>query len=109
MACGGGREICLLAFSSPCRSLADARSLVAIRSVSIVPLVHTWGVVGRFIGYSGRYLVGVGVSQNMPLNGILWLLTGIFGDGVCCPFSALPVSSFSPVCPAFRPLSAAVL
>ena len=73
----------------PFRSLAAARSLVAIRSVSLVPFVPARGVVGRFMGYSARYLVGVGVSQNMPLNGILWLLMGIFDDGVRCPFSAL--------------------
>lgn len=107
MACGGGRATCLLAFSCPvplsrCRSFA-----VAIRSVSIVPSVPAWGVVGSFMGFSDRYLVGVGVSQNMPLNRILWLLVGIFGDVVRCHFSALPVASFSLVCPALRPLSAA--
>lgn len=91
----------------PCRSLAAARSLVAICLVSLVPLVPSWGVVGRFMGFSDRYLVGVGVSQNMPLNRILWLLVGIFGDVVRCHFSALPVASFSLVCPALRPLSAA--
>lgn len=100
---GGGTGACLLAFSCPCRSLVAARSLVAIRSVSIVPLVPAWGVVGRFMGYSARYLVGVGVSQNMPLNGILWLLTGIFGDVVRCLFSALFVVSSSPLCPCFPP------
>ena len=103
----GGWPVCLR-FHLSCRSLADARSLVAIRSVSIVPLVPSWGVVGRFMGYSTRYLVGVGIFKYMPLNRILWLLTGIFGDGVRCLFSALPVATVSPVCPALRPLSAAV-
>ena len=98
----GGRPVCLR-FHLSCRSLADARSLVAIRSVSIVPLVPSWGVVGRFMGYSTRYLVGVGIFKYMPLNRILWLLTGIFGDGVRCLFSALPVATVSPVCPALRP------
>ena len=107
LAAAGVRAACLRSHLS-FRSLAVARSLVAIRSVSIVPLVPDWGVVGRFMGYSARYLVGVGVPQNMPLNGILWLLTGIFGDGVRSYFSALPVASFSPICHALRPLSAAV-
>ena len=87
----------------PFRSLAAARSLVAICPVSLVPFVPARGVVGRFMGYSARYLVGVGVSQNMPLNGILWLLTGIFGDVVRCLFSALLVVSSSPLCPCFPP------
>ena len=109
MACCGGR-LGLLACVLVSRS---AISLPLVRlllyaPVSLVPFVPARGVVGRFMGYSARYLVGVGVSQNMPLNGILWLLTGIFGDGVCCLFSALPVASFSPVCPAFRLLSAAM-
>lgn len=43
----------------------------------------------------------------MPLNRILWLLTGISGDGVRRPFLALPVAPFSPLCPAFGPLPAA--
>lgn len=107
MACGGGRADCLLAFSCPvplfrCRSFARC-----ICPTSLVPLVPSWGVVGRFMGFSDRYLVGVGVSQNMPLNRILWLLVGIFGDVVRCHFSALLVASFSLVCPALRPLSAA--
>lgn len=78
----------------PFRSLAAARSLVAMRPMSLVPFVPARGVVGRFMGYSTRYLVGVGVFQNMPLNGILWLFTGIFGDVVRCLFSALLVVSF---------------
>ena len=107
MACGGGRADCLLAFSCPvplfrCRSFARC-----ICPTSLVPFVPSWGVVGRFMGFSDRYLVGVGVSQNMPLNRILWLLVGIFGDVVRCHFSALLVASFSLVCPALRPLSAA--
>lgn len=107
LAAAGVRTVCLR--SHPlCRSLAVARSLVAIRSVSIVPLVPALGAVGRFMGYSTRYLVGVGVFKYMPLNRILWILMGIFGDGVRCLFSALPVASFSPICPALRPLSAAV-
>lgn len=60
--------------------------------------------MGRFTTYFGCLLVGVGVFKYMPLNGILWLLTGIFGDVVRCPFSALPVASSSPIRPAFRPL-----
>lgn len=76
--------------------------------VSLVPLVPTWGVVRRFSGYSDRLPVGVGVFQYMPLNRILWLLAGIFGYVVRCPFSALPVASFSPLCPAARPFSVAV-
>lgn len=100
------RTVCLR--SHPlCRSLAAARSLVAICPASLVPLVPSWGVVGCFMGFSDCYLVGVGVSQNMPVNRILWLLTGIFGDVVSCPFSALPVASFLPICPALRSLSAA--
>ena len=55
------------------------------------------------MGYSTRYLVGVGVFQNMPLNGILWLFTGIFGDVVRCLFSALLVVSFSLLGPCFPP------
>lgn len=105
LAAAGVRTVCLR--SHPlCRSLAAARSLVAIQSVSIVPLVPAWGVVGRFMGYSTRYLVGVGVFKYMPLNRILWLLVGIFCDVVRCHFSALPVASFSLVCPVLRPLSA---
>lgn len=107
LAAAGGTAACLRS-RVPCRSLAAARSLVAICLVSLVPLVPSWGVVGRFMGFSDRYLVGVGVSQNMPLNRILWLLAGIFGYVVRCPFSALPVASFSPICPARRPLPAAV-
>ena len=64
-----------------------------------------WGVLWVILP---AILSGVGVPQNMPLNGILWLLTGIFGDGVRSYFSALPVASFSPICHALRPLSAAV-
>ena len=60
------------------------------------------------MGYSNRYLVGVSVYQNMPVNRILWLLADIFGDVVRCPFSALPVASFSPICPVRHPLPAAV-
>lgn len=60
---------------------------------------------GVFMGYSANYLVGVGVSQNMPLNGILWLLTGIFGDGVRCSFSSLPACFAVSLCrPHHRPL-----
>lgn len=106
LAAAGVRTVCLRS-RVPCRSLAAARSLVAICPASLVPLVPSWGVVGRFMGFSDRYLAGVGVSQNMPLNRILWLLVGIFGDVVRCHFSALPVASFSLVCPALRPLSAA--
>lgn len=92
----------------PCRSLAAARSLVAICPASLVSLLLSRGVVGHFAGYSARFLVGVGIFKYMPLNGILWLLMGIFGDGVRYPFSALPVASFSPICPASCPLPAAV-
>lgn len=100
---------CLLAFLVPRSALSlPLVRLLLYAPVSLVPFVPARGVVGRFMGYSARYLVGVGVSQNMPLNGILWLLTGIFGDGVRYPFSALPVASFSPICHALRPLSAAV-
>ena len=106
LAAAGGEAACLRS-RVPCRSLAVARSLVAICPASLVPLVPSWGVVGRFMGFSDRYLVGVGVSQSMPLNRILWLLVGIFGDVVRCHFSALPVASFSLVCPALRHLSAA--
>ena len=59
-----------------------------------------WGVLWAILP---AILVGVGVSQNMPLNGILWLLTGIFGDVVRCLFSALLVVSSSPLCPCFPP------
>lgn len=107
-ACGLLAFVLISRFALSFRSLAVARSLVAIRFVSIVPLVPAWGVVGRFMGYSARYFVGVGVSQNMPVNRILWLLMGIFGDGVCFPFSVLPVASFSSICPALRPVLATV-
>lgn len=107
MVCGGGRACCLLAFSSPVplsRSRSFARCYMPRVACAVVPIR---GVVGRFTGYSNRLPVGVGVFQYMPLNGILWLLMGIFGDVVRCPFSALPVASFSPLCPAARPFSAA--
>ena len=55
------------------------------------------------MGYFVRLLVGVGVFQYMPLNDILWLLMGIFGDVVRCLFSALLVVSSSPLCPCFPP------
>lgn len=108
MACGGGRAGCLRAFSSPvplsrCRSFARCYTPRVARAV-----VPTRGVVGHFMGYFCRLLVGVGVFKYMPLNRILWLLMGICGDVVCCPFSALPVASFSPLCPAFRPFPVAV-
>ena len=89
LAAAGGAAACLRS-RVPCRYSAAARSLVAICSASLVPLVPVWGVVRRFSGCSDRFPVGVGVFQYMPLNRILWLLTGIFGDGVRCPFSALP-------------------
>lgn len=109
MACGGGRAAlfaCLL--SCPCRSLAPARSLVAICPRVVALRRSIRGVVWRFTGCSARLPVGVGVFQYMPLNRILWLLTGIFGDGVSCPFSALPVASSSSLRPASCPLPAAV-
>lgn len=71
-------------------------------------VVPTLGVVGHFTEYSDRLPVGVGVFKYMPLNRILWLLIGIFGDGVRRPFSALPAASLSPLCPAFRPFPVAV-
>ena len=71
-------------------------------------VVPTLGVVGHFTEYSDRLPVGVGVFKYMPLNRILWLLMGIFGDGVRRPFSALPAASLSPLCPAFRPFPVAV-
>lgn len=89
----GVRAACLRSSSPVPLSRLAARSLVAICPVPLVPFVPAWGVVGRFMGYSARYLVGVGVSQNMPLNGILWLLTGIFGDVVRCFFSSPLVAS----------------
>lgn len=109
MACDGGRAGCLLAFLvSRFAHSAPARSLVAICPWVVALRCSIWGVVKRFTGYSCRYPVGVGVFQYMPLNGILWLLTGISGDVVRCPFSALPVASFLPLCPAFRIFPAAV-
>lgn len=84
------------------------RSLVAICSVSLASLcllVALWGVLRAI---SSAYFLGVSVFKYMPLNRILWLLTGIFGDVVCCPFSALSAASFPPLCPAFRPFPVAV-
>lgn len=108
MACGGGRAGCLLAFSSPV-PLSRSRSFACCYTPRVACVaVPIRGVVGRFTVYFGCLLVGVGVFKYMPLNGIMWLLTGIFGDGVCCSFSALPVASSSSLCPVFRPLSAAV-
>lgn len=108
MACGGGRAGCLLAFSSLV-PLSRSRSFACCYTPRVACVaVPIRGVVGRFTGYSDCLPVGVGVFQYMPLNGILWLLMGIFGDVVRCPFSALPVASFSPLCPAARPFSAAV-
>ena len=100
---------CLLAFLVP----RSALSLPLVRLLLYAPrvacvVVPTWGVVGRLTCYSGRLPVGVGIFQYMPLNGILWLLMGIFGDVVRCLFSPLPVASFSPLCPAACSFSAAV-
>lgn len=107
MACGGGRAGCLHAFSSPvplsrCRSFAHCYTPRVARAV-----VPARGVVGHFMGYFCRLLVGVGVFKYMPLNRILWLLTGIFGDSVRCHFSALPVASSSLICSVSCHLSAA--
>lgn len=107
MACGGGRAGCLRAFSSPvplsrCRSFAHCYTPRVARAV-----VPARGVVGHFMGYFCRLLVGVGVFKYMPLNRILWLLTGIFGDSVRCHFSALPVASSSLICSVSCHLSAA--
>ena len=67
LAAAGVRAACLRSHLS-FRSLAVARSLVAIRSVSIVPLVPDWGVVGRFMGYSARYLVRRWCSSKHALK-----------------------------------------
>lgn len=108
MACGGGR--------GPCSPVCYRVRVVSLRSRSfarcymprLVALRRPiWGIAGRFTGYSARLPVGVGVFQYMPLNRILWLLTGIFGDGVRCPFSALPVAPSSSLRPASCPLPAA--
>ena len=92
------RAACLRS-SSPV-SLSRSRSFACcyMSSGRRFALFSIRGVVWRFTGYSCRYPVGVGVFQYMPLNGILWLLTGIFGDVVRCSFSSLPVASSSPLC-----------
>lgn len=102
----GGLFACLL--SCPCCSLAAARSLVAIRPALLVSLFLSGALWGVLWGYFVRLLVGVGVFKYMPLNGILWLLMGIFGGIVRCSFSTLPTASLSPLCPAFRPFPVAV-
>lgn len=109
MGCGGWRLTGLLAFSCPvplsrCRSFARCYTICVNRAARSC-LGCCVAFYGLFYPLSCR---GVGVFKYMPLNRILWLLTGIFGDGVRCLFSALPVASFSPICPALRPLSAAV-
>ena len=113
--CGPGRGlrrrvwglVCLLAIVSV--SLTRSRSFARCYMPRLVALrCPIWGVVGRFAGYSARLPVGVGVFQYMPLNRILWLLTGIFGDGVRCPFSALPAGPSSSLRHASCPLPAAV-
>ena len=107
LAAAGGRTCSLACYRARVAlSLRSFARCYMLRVACVV--VSTCGVVGRFTGYFVRLLVGVSVFKYMPLNRILWLLTGIFGDVVCCPFSALSAASFPPLCPAFRPFPVAV-
>ena len=107
LAAAGGRTCSLACYRA--RAALSLRSFARCYMLRVAcVVVSTCGVVGRFTGYFVRLLVGVSVFKYMPLNRILWLLTGIFGDVVCCPFSALSAASFPPLCPAFRPFPVAV-
>lgn len=107
LAAAGGRACSLACYRA--RAALSLRSFARCYMLRVAcVVVSTCGVVGRFTGYFVRLLVGVSVFKYMPLNRILWLLTGIFGDVVCCPFSALSAASFPPLCPAFRPFPVAV-
>ena len=91
----------------------SALSLLLVRLLLYAPgsslcVVLSGALCGDLRAILAAILCRLGVFQYMPLNGIVWLLMGIFGDVVRRPFSALPAASSSSLCSAFRPLSAAV-